>query len=118
MGVALHVTSGPAVEHKGVLNGLLTRLERSDVLFIDEIHRLGAVVEEALYPAIEDFRIDVMMGDGAYAESIPLDVNHSADDFPRTDTTTPAERCHLRLDFYPPKTSEDRAPQRAAAQVV
>src|SRR5690606_11584079 len=68
------ITSGPAVEHKGVLTGLLTRLERGDILFIDEIHRLSAVVEEALYPAIEDFRIDVMMGDGAYAESIPLDL--------------------------------------------
>ncbi len=74
MGAQLHVTSGPAVEHKGVLTGLLTKVERRDVLFIDEIHRLSATVEEALYPAIEDFRIDIMMGDGAYAESISLDL--------------------------------------------
>ena len=74
MGAELFVTSGPAVEHKGVLTGLLTRVARADLLFIDEIHRLSATVEEALYPAIEDFRIDVMMGDGAYAESIQLDI--------------------------------------------
>ena len=74
MGVALHVTSGPALEHKGVLSGLLTRLERNDVLFIDEIHRMTAPVEEALYPALEDFRIDILMGEGAFAESIPLDL--------------------------------------------
>src|ERR1700733_1641188 len=74
MGVTLHQTSGPAVEHKGLLTGQLTKLARGDILFIDEIHRLSATVEEALYPAIEDFRIDVMMGDGAYAESITLDI--------------------------------------------
>jgi Holliday junction DNA helicase RuvB len=74
MGVTLHQTSGPAVEHKGLLTGQLTKLGRGDILFIDEIHRLSATVEEALYPAIEDFRIDVMMGDGAYAESITLDI--------------------------------------------
>jgi Holliday junction DNA helicase RuvB len=107
MGVALHVTSGPAVEHKGVLNGLLTRLERADVLFIDEIHRLSAVVEEALYPAIEDFRIDVMMGDGAYAESIPLDVKPFTLIGATTRTGLLTKPLHerfgvtLRLDFYP-----------------
>ncbi len=74
MGVHLHITSGPVIEHKGVLTGLLTKLERKDILFIDEIHRLNVTVEETLYPAIEDFRIDVMMGDGAYAESLSLDV--------------------------------------------
>lgn len=74
MGVNLHMTSGPSLEHKGVLTGLLTRLERNDVIFIDEIHRMTAAVEEALYPAIEDFRIDVLMGEGAFAESFPLDL--------------------------------------------
>ncbi len=107
MGVELHVTSGPAVEHKGVLGGLLTRLERSDVLFIDEIHRLSAPVEEALYPAIEDFRIDVMMGDGAYAESIPLDVKPFTLIGATTRTGLLTKPLHerfgvtLRLDFYP-----------------
>jgi Holliday junction DNA helicase RuvB len=112
MGVTLHVTSGPAVEHKGVLNGLLTRLERADVLFIDEIHRLSAMVEEALYPAIEDFRIDVMMGDGAYAESIPLDVKPFTLIGATTRTGLLTKPLHerfgvtLRLDFYPPEDLE------------
>jgi Holliday junction DNA helicase RuvB len=72
MGVVLHVTSGPAIEHKGALAGLLTKLERNDVLFIDEIHRLTPAVEESLYPAIESFQIDIMTGDGPYATTIQL----------------------------------------------
>ncbi|AUX47056.1 Holliday junction DNA helicase RuvB [Sorangium cellulosum] len=72
MGVTLHVTSGPAIEHKGALAGLLTKLERNDVLFIDEIHRLTPAVEESLYPAIESFKIDIMTGDGPYATTIQL----------------------------------------------
>src|SRR6476619_6447500 len=64
MGVAVHVTSGPAVEHKGALAGLLTKLQPNDVLFIDEIHRLSPAVEESLYPAIEDFKIDITTGEG------------------------------------------------------
>src|SRR5882672_4924945 len=67
MGVTVHTTSGPAIEHKGALAGLLTKLQPNDVLFIDEIHRLSATVEESLYPAIEDFKIDVTTGDGPYA---------------------------------------------------
>src|SRR5688500_18954749 len=58
MGVGLHVTSGPAIERKGDLAGLLTNLQPRDVLFIDEIHRLNAAIEEYLYPAMEDFRLD------------------------------------------------------------
>jgi Holliday junction DNA helicase RuvB len=72
MGVTLHATSGPAVEHKGALAGLLTKLEANDVLFIDEIHRLSPVVEESLYPAIESFQIDIMTGEGPYATTIQL----------------------------------------------
>jgi holliday junction DNA helicase RuvB len=72
MGVQLHATSGPAVEHKGALAGLLTKLEPGDVLFIDEIHRLNMVVEESLYPAIESFEIDIITGDGAFASSLKL----------------------------------------------
>lgn len=107
MGVQLFSTSGPAVEHKGVLTGLLTRLERGDVLFIDEIHRLSAVVEEALYPAIEDYRIDIMTGDGPYAESIPIDVRPFTLIGATTRTgllTKPLQErfgVTLRLDFYP-----------------
>jgi holliday junction DNA helicase RuvB len=72
MGVTLHTTSGPAIEHKGALAGLLTKLEHGDVLFIDEIHRLSPVVEESLYPAIESFQIDIMTGEGPYATTIQL----------------------------------------------
>src|SRR3954470_19121015 len=72
MGVTLHSTSGPAVEHKGALAGLLTKLEARDMLFIDEIHRLTPAVEESLYPAIEAFQIDIMTGDGPYATTIQL----------------------------------------------
>jgi Holliday junction DNA helicase RuvB len=72
MGVRIHVTSGPAIEHKGALAGLLTKLEQGDVLFIDEIHRLSPVVEESLYPAIESFQIDIMTGEGPYATTIQL----------------------------------------------
>jgi Holliday junction DNA helicase RuvB len=74
MGVTLHITSGPAIEHKGALAGLLTKLEAHDVLFIDEIHRLSPVVEESLYPAIESFQIDIMTGEGPYATTIQLGV--------------------------------------------
>ncbi len=109
MGVNLHLTSGPAVEHKGVLSGLLTRLEKHDVLFIDEIHRMTAPVEEALYPALEDFRIDVMMGEGAFAESIPLELKPFTLVGATTRTgllTKPLKErfgVTLRLEFYPPE---------------
>ncbi len=72
MGVQVHSTSGPALEHKGALAGILTKLEPGDVLFIDEIHRLNMAVEESLYPAIEDFEIDIVTGDGAFASSLKL----------------------------------------------
>ncbi|HEY4116344.1 MAG TPA: Holliday junction branch migration DNA helicase RuvB [Byssovorax sp.] len=72
MGVTLHATSGPAIEHKGALAGLLTKLGANDVLFVDEIHRLTPAVEESLYPAIEGFQIDIMTGDGPYATTIQL----------------------------------------------
>jgi Holliday junction DNA helicase RuvB len=72
LGAKLHVTSGPAIDHKGVLAGLLTQLGERDVLFIDEIHRLSPVVEENLYPAMEDFRIDVFIGDGPHARAVTM----------------------------------------------
>lgn len=74
LGVRLHVTSGPALEKKGDLAGILTNLEANDVLFIDEIHRLSAVVEENLYPAMEDLRFDVVVGEGVYARSLPIEL--------------------------------------------
>jgi Holliday junction DNA helicase RuvB len=70
MGTRLTVTSGPAIDHRGVLAGLLTSLGPGDVLFIDEIHRLSPVVEENLYPAMEDFRIDVFVGEGPHARAV------------------------------------------------
>ncbi len=72
LGVELHITSGPALEKKGDLAGLLSALEEGDLLFIDEIHRLNMVVEENLYPAMEDLRFDVIIGQGVYARSFPM----------------------------------------------
>jgi holliday junction DNA helicase RuvB len=72
LGTTLHVTSGPAIDHKGVLASLLTSLAEGDVLFIDEIHRLSPVVEENLYPAMEDFRFDLFIGDGPHARAVSM----------------------------------------------
>ena len=76
MGVNLRQTSGPVLERPGDLAALLTNLEPRDVLFIDEIHRLSPVVEEILYPAMEDYQIDIMIGEGPSARAIKLDVPH------------------------------------------
>jgi Holliday junction DNA helicase RuvB len=74
MGVNLRTTSGPVLERPGDLAAILTNLEPRDVLFIDEIHRLSPIVEEILYPALEDYQIDIMIGEGPAARSIKLDV--------------------------------------------
>jgi holliday junction DNA helicase RuvB len=74
MGVNLRLTSGPVLERAGDLAALLTNLEPNDVLFIDEIHRLSPVVEEILYPALEDFQLDIMIGEGPAARSVKLDL--------------------------------------------
>ena len=74
MGVGLRQTSGPVLERPGDLAALLTNLEPRDVLFIDEIHRLNPVVEEILYPALEDYQIDIMIGEGPAARSVKLDL--------------------------------------------
>jgi len=74
MGVNLRQTSGPVLERPGDLAALLTNLEPNDVLFIDEIHRLAPVVEEILYPALEDYQIDIMIGEGPAARSVKLDL--------------------------------------------
>lgn len=75
MGVGLKITSGPVLDKPGDLAGLLTNLERNDVLFIDEIHRLSPVVEEYLYSAMEDFRIDILIDKGPSARSIQIELN-------------------------------------------
>ncbi|MEE8327809.1 MAG: Holliday junction branch migration DNA helicase RuvB [Nitrosomonadaceae bacterium] len=74
MGVSLRHTSGPVLERPGDLAALLTNLEPNDVLFIDEIHRLSPVVEEILYPALEDYQLDIMIGEGPAARSVKLDL--------------------------------------------
>jgi Holliday junction DNA helicase RuvB len=109
MGVQLVATNGPVVEHKGALAGLLTKLGKNDILFIDEIHRLNPVVEESLYPAMEDFRIDVMTGEGAFASAlqIPLQPFTLVGATTRTGMLSTPLRSRfghaIRLDFYPPE---------------
>jgi len=107
MGVKIKATSGPAVERPGDLAGLLTNLERSDVLFIDEIHRLSRVVEEYLYGAMEDFHIDIMTGDGPRANAIRLNLKPFTllGATTRSGLLTAPLRSRfgitLRLDYYP-----------------
>ncbi len=75
MGVSIHTTSGPALERAGDLAAILTKLEPGDVLFIDEIHRLNRAVEEVLYPAMEDFQLDIVLGKGPAARSVRLSIS-------------------------------------------
>jgi Holliday junction DNA helicase RuvB len=106
MGAKLHSTSGPVLEKQGDLAAMLTNLEAHDVLFIDEIHRLSPVVEEVLYPAMEDHQLDIMIGEGPAARSIKLDLPP----FTLVGATTRAGSLTsplrdrfgivLRLDFY------------------
>ncbi len=108
LGVAAHTTAGPAIEHKGALAGMLTKLEPRDILFVDEIHRLTPVVEENLYPAMEDFKIDLVTGDGPHATTIPLNIHPFTLVGATTRTgllTGPLQSRFgiiLRLDFYAP----------------
>jgi holliday junction DNA helicase RuvB len=113
LGVNLAMASGPAIEHKGQLAALLTKLERCDVLFIDEIHRLSPVVEENLYTAVEDFRIDIVQGDGPYAATLQLPIAPFTLVGATTRTgllTSPMlSRFGIveRLDYYPPEELTD-----------
>jgi Holliday junction DNA helicase RuvB len=107
MGVELHMTNGPVVEHKGALAGLLTKLNRNDILFIDEIHRLKPIIEEFLYPAMEDYRIDIRLSDGPKAQTITMPI----EPFTLVGATTRLGMLtspmlarfgiHQRLNFYP-----------------
>ena len=107
MGVGLRTSSGPVLERPGDLVGLLTNLRRGDILFIDEIHRLRPALEEFLYPAMEDWRVDVRISDGAHAETIPM----ALEPFTLIGATTryglltPPMRARFgmveRLNFYP-----------------
>jgi Holliday junction DNA helicase RuvB len=113
MGVNIKGTSGPVIERAGDLAAILTNLEQGDILFIDEIHRLNHIVEEVLYPAMEDFQIDIMIGQGPAARSIKLELKP----FTLIGATTRSglltsplrDRFGLsfRLDFYSPQTLTD-----------
>jgi Holliday junction DNA helicase RuvB len=109
LGVTLSLASGPAIEHKGQLASLVTKLGERDVLFIDEIHRLAPVVEENLYTAIEDFRIEVVTGDGPYAQTLQLPLRPFTLVAATTRTgllTAPLLSRFgyvARLDYYPPE---------------
>jgi len=109
MGVNIKATSGPVVERPGDLAALLTNLEEGDILFIDEIHRLNHVVEEVLYPAMEDYQIDLMIGQGPSARSIKLDLKHFTLVGATTRSgllTSPLRNrfgAIFRLDFYAPE---------------
>jgi len=109
MGVSLRTTSGPVLERPGDLVGLLTNLRRGDILFIDEVHRLRPALEEFLYPAMEDWRVDVRISEGPHAETIPM----ALEPFTLIGATTryglltPPMRARFgmieRLHFYPPE---------------
>lgn len=112
MGANLRITSGPAIERAGDLAALLSNLESGDVLFIDEIHRLPAAVEEILYPAMEDYQLDILVGQGPGAQSMRLDLPHftliGATTRPGLLTSPLRDRFGwvARLEYYPPEDLE------------
>ena len=109
LGVGIRTVAGPALERKGDLAAILTALEERDVLFVDEIHRLSAAVEEVLYPALEDFRLDIVVGQGVAARTLTLDVPPFTLVGATTRTgllTTPLRDrfgMTFRLDYYEPE---------------
>ncbi len=109
MGANIKVTSGPVIERSGDLAAILTSLQAGDVLFIDEIHRLNHVVEEILYPAMEDYQLDLIIGQGPGARSVKMDLPHFTlvGATTRTGLLTPPLRDRfgvlLRLEFYSPE---------------
>jgi Holliday junction DNA helicase RuvB len=108
LGVGIRTVAGPALERKGDLAAILTALEQRDILFVDEIHRLSAAVEEVLYPALEDFRLDIIVGQGVAARTLTLDVPPFTLVGATTRTgllTTPLRDrfgMTFRLDYYEP----------------
>ncbi|OKY74428.1 MAG: Holliday junction DNA helicase RuvB [Desulfobulbaceae bacterium DB1] len=108
MNANIRVTSGPVIERPGDLAAILTGLQQGDILFIDEIHRLNHVVEEILYPAMEDFQLDLVIGQGPGAKTVKMDLPHFTlvGATTRTGLLTPPLRDRfgviLRLDFYSP----------------
>ena len=136
MGVGLQITSGPALERAGDLAAILTRLEAGDVLFIDEIHRLPRAVEEVLYPAMEDFQLDIVLGKGPAARSIRLELpplhpgrghhphrpHHrpacgtASASWPASSSTT--RRTSSRSWCAPPGSSASRSTSRGSAEIA
>ena len=120
MGVQLRTTSGPVLDKPGDLVGLLTSLATSDVLFIDEIHRLKPILEEFLYSAMEDFRIDVRIGEGPNAQTIPMPLEKFTliGATTRFGLLTPPMRARFgiveRLSFYPPDELQQIVARSAA----
>jgi len=112
LGVGIHVTSGPALERKGDLAGLLTNLNERDILFIDEVHRLNAAIEEYLYPAMEDFRLDITIDTGPAARAMKIDLPPFTLIGATTRTgllTSPLRdrfQIQERLEYYEPKHLE------------
>jgi holliday junction DNA helicase RuvB len=108
MGVSIRITSGPVLERPGDLVGMLTTLTRGDILFIDEVHRLRPTLEEFLYPAMEEFRVDVRIADGPHAQTIPMQLEPFTliGATTRFGLLTPPMRARFglveRLSYYPP----------------
>ena len=108
MGVEIRITSGPVLERPGDLVGVLTSLKAGDILFIDEIHRLRPAIEEFLYPAMEEFRVDVRIADGPHAQTLPMALEHFTliGATTRFGLLTPPMRARFglveRLSYYPP----------------
>lgn len=122
LGVNIHTTSGPALEKPADLVGTLTNLRAGDILFIDEIHRLRPIIEEFLYPAMEDFRIDIRLSDGPHAQTVTMTIERFTlvGATTRFGLLTPPMRARfgltMRLDFYPPGELEEIV--RRTAEVI
>jgi holliday junction DNA helicase RuvB len=120
LGSQIHVTSGPALERKGDLAGILTNLGENDVLFIDEIHRMNPAIEENLYPAMESFTFDIVIGDGAGARALKLPLKRFTliGATTRTGLLTGPLRDRFgivsRLDYYPPEDLQEIVRRSAA----
>ncbi|HXN76447.1 MAG TPA: Holliday junction branch migration DNA helicase RuvB, partial [Gemmatimonadaceae bacterium] len=124
LGVNIRNTSGPALEKPGDLVGTLTNLREGDILFIDEIHRLRPIIEEFLYPAMEDYRIDIRLSEGPKAQTISMNVEKFTliGATTRLGMLTPPMRARfgieMRLNFYPPADLEQIVHRTAAVMQV
>ena len=123
LGVGFRATSGPVISKAGDLAALLTNLEERDVLFIDEIHRLNPAVEEILYPAMEDFQLDLIIGEGPAARSVRIDLakftldrRHHAHGTAHHAAARPLRYSRSVELLYPRRAGADRQPRRARAQ--